>query len=352
MKNLLAADLDSILDRTRLFWDELRGSNIFITGGTGFIGCWLLESFIWANDVLNLQAKVTVLTRSQEAFYKKSPHLASHPSISWHLGDVRYFEFPTGDFSHIIHAATKVNNYSQKTDFRNLLDIIVEGTRHTLDFAVACLAQKFLFTSSGAVYGKQPNEITHIQESYLGAPDTLDLRSIYGESKRVAELLCTIYTNQYGLETKIARCFALIGAYLPLDSHLATSSFFRDRLQNQTIQIQGDGTNLRSYLYASDVTAWLWTILFKGSSCYAYNVGSEEEISIADLAKKIAQLDTPNLDVAIAKIADPHKSIERYVPSTQMAKDMLGLQETVSLEDALQKTLTWYASTDTSYAKI
>jgi len=199
MENLLAADLDSILDRTRLFWDELRGSNIFITGGTGFIGCWLLESFIWANDILNLQAKATVLTRSKGAFYKKSPHLASHPSISWHLGDVRSFEFPTGDFSHIIHAATEVNNYSQKIDFRDLLDVIVEGTRHTLDFAIACQTQKFLFTSSGAVYGKQPNEITHIHESYLGAPDTLDSRSIYGEGKRIAELLCTIYANQFGL---------------------------------------------------------------------------------------------------------------------------------------------------------
>jgi len=352
MKNLLAEDLDSILDRTRDFWNELRGQNIFITGGTGFIGCWLLESFTWANDLLDLRANATVLTRNKETFYKKCPHLASHPSISLYLGDVRSFEFPAGNFSHIIHAATEVNNYSNKTDFRDLLDVIVEGTRHTLDFAVACQSKKILFTSSGAVYGKQPNEITHVNECYLGAPDISDLRSIYGEGKRIAELLCTIYTNQYGLEVKIARCFALIGAYLPLDSHLATSSFFRDRLQNQTIQIQGDGTNLRSYLYASDLTAWLWTILFQGQSCYPYNVGSEEAISIADLAKRIAQLDTPNLDVAIAKIADPSKPIEHYVPSTQRGKDMLGLLQTVSLEDALKKSLTWYASTDKSYAKI
>jgi nucleoside-diphosphate-sugar epimerase len=337
----LSVDLDSILLQTKGLWEELRGQNIFITGGTGFIGCWLLESFAWANDRLDLGAKATVLTRKLDGLCKKAPHLASHPSISYYLGDVRSFDFPQTKFSHIIHAATEVNNYANNSDPLSQLDVITQGTRHTLDFAVSCGASKFLLTSSGAVYGKAASEVTHIDEMSMSAPETSSVRSIYGEGKRLSELLCAIYAKQYGLETKIARCFSFAGAYLPLDSHLAISSFFRDRLKNQTIQVQNDSSTYRSYLYAGDLTAWLWTILFKGDSCYPYNVGSEEETTILNLAHLIAKLEAPILPIEVANIGESRK-VDCYVPSTQRARKALGLQQMVSLEKTLKKSLSWY----------
>src|SRR5512141_1594835 len=106
MTNPLSHDLDHILEHTHDLWDELRGERIFITGGTGFFGCWLLESFLWANDHLNLNCQTTVLSRSPDAFQKKAPHLAGHEAVSVIQGDVRTFEFPSGEFSHIIHTAT------------------------------------------------------------------------------------------------------------------------------------------------------------------------------------------------------------------------------------------------------
>jgi dTDP-glucose 4,6-dehydratase len=98
MPNPLASDLDHILDHTRGLWDELRGERIFITGGTGFFGCWLLESFIWANEQLDLGARATVLTRAPEAFRRKAPHLAANRSVSLIHGDVRSFEAPKAPF--------------------------------------------------------------------------------------------------------------------------------------------------------------------------------------------------------------------------------------------------------------
>src|ERR687892_1968873 len=207
--NPLAADLNHVLNYTRHLWDELRGSRIFITGGTGFFGCWLLESFIWANDQLNLDARIAILSRSPDSFRMKASHLFGHKTVSVIEGDVRTFDFPNGEFTHIIHAATEA---SAKLNDKNpllMLDTIVEGTRHTLDFAVACKAKKFLLTSSGAVYGKQPSDMTHISEDYIGAPDPLARVSSYGEGKRVAEHLCALYANS-SLETKIARCFAFV----------------------------------------------------------------------------------------------------------------------------------------------
>src|SRR3989304_1544721 len=102
----LVTDLDHILDHTRDDWNELRGERLFITGGTGFFGCWLLESFLWANERLNLGAQAVVLTRFPHAFQQKAPHLATSPSVHLLQGDVRDFAFPVGHFSHIIHAAT------------------------------------------------------------------------------------------------------------------------------------------------------------------------------------------------------------------------------------------------------
>src|SRR5260221_10913153 len=104
--NILATDLDHILGCTEGLWEDLRGERIFITGGTGFFGCWLLESFAWANDRLGLGASALVLTRNPDAFAKRVPRLARHPAVHFHVGDVRSFEFPHGECSHVVHAAT------------------------------------------------------------------------------------------------------------------------------------------------------------------------------------------------------------------------------------------------------
>src|SRR5579883_949281 len=107
MENPLSGDLDHVLNHTADLWDELRGRRIFITGGTGFFGCWLLESFAWANDKLGLDAQALVLTRNPQAFREKAPHLAHHRAIQLHPGYIRTFAFPEGCFSHVIHAATE-----------------------------------------------------------------------------------------------------------------------------------------------------------------------------------------------------------------------------------------------------
>lgn len=337
MPNPLAADLDHILARTAGLWDELRGARIFITGGTGFFGCWLLESFAWASDRLEFGAKAVVLTRDAAAFRQKAPHLASHPAIQLHSGDVRMFDFLPGRFTHVIHAATESSTGLNERDPMAMLDSIVTGTRHTLDFAVVTGARRFLLTSSGAVYGKQPPEITHVPETYAGAPDPMDPRSAYAEGKRAAELLCAIYRQRHGLEAAIARCFAFVGPYLPLDAHYAIGNFLRDAMEQQPITVQGDGTPLRSYLYAADLAVWLWTILLRGEPCRPYNVGSEHDLSIAELAGMCAD----GRRVRVLRTAPADQPRQAYVPSTARARSELGLEQRISLDDAIRRTAAW-----------
>jgi len=342
-QNPLSEDLEHILAHTGTMWEELRGKRIFITGGTGFFGCWLLESFLWANTHLGLEAQAVVLSRNPEAFAQKVPHLARHPAISLHQGDVRTFPFPSGEFSHIIHAATEASAKLNAEAPLLMLDTIVEGTRRALDFAVACKAKKFLLTSSGAVYGRQPSEITHLPEDYVGAPDPLDAGAAYANGKRLAEHLCALYSKQHGLETKIARCFAFVGPHLPLDTHFAIGNFIRDVLKGGTIHVNGDGSPYRSYLYAADLAIWLWTILFRAPSCRAFNVGSEENLTITQIARIVGAVIPSQCDISIAKNPIAGKPAERYIPSTQRARAELGLECWIPLKEAIQKTAAWHS---------
>jgi nucleoside-diphosphate-sugar epimerase len=327
-------DLGHVLEQTRPLWEALRGGRLFVTGATGFFGIWLLETFAHANRELGLGAELVGLSRNPGAFFNKAPHLKGDTSIRLHQGDVRDFEFPLGDFSHVIHAGT---TSSAPVPPAEMLDTIIQGTRRTLDFAVTAKAKRFLFVSSGAVYGKQPPEMTHIPESYPGAPDTMNPASAYGEGKRVGELLCSIYNQSHGLETTIARCFAFVGPHLPLDAHFAIGNFIRDAMQGKEIQVK-DGTPYRSYLYAADLAIWLWTILFKGEACHPYNVGSDEAISIADLAEMVTLI--------LGGTVFPSRlmldaAFSRYVPSVDRVRSELELRVWTPSKESILRTAEW-----------
>lgn len=184
--------------------------------------------------------------------------------------------------------------------------------------------------------------MTHIPEDYCGAPDTAAPNSAWGESKRAAEFLCTYYSGKYGMETKIARCFSFVGPYLPLDIHYAIGNFIRDGMNGDPILVQGDGTPYRSYLYAADLAIWLWTILLRGKPCYPYNIGSEDDITIAELAHTVSTCLHKPVEVQITKTPDPDKSVERYVPLTKRAQIELGLRQWINLQEGIKRTMSFY----------
>lgn len=353
--NPLAADLDHVLAHTGGVWDSLRGQNIFVTGGTGFFGRWLLESFAHANEALQLGARMVVLSRDPDAFKSNAPHLARDRAIRFVTGDVRTFSASTvreqlgtdgpAQYQLVIHAATEASAKLNAEAPLTMVDTIVQGTRAALEFAVATGTRRFLLTSSGAVYGPQPSELTHLSEGYVGAPQPTDAGSAYGEGKRLAELLCACFQKQHGLEPLIARCFAFVGPFLPLDAHFAIGNFIRDALLGGPLRVGGDGTPYRSYLYAADLTVWLWTILVKGMASRPYNVGSEHDLPISDLAEAVRDTLCPKSTVNIAGRRATDGQVSRYVPRTARAREELGLQERVPLREAISRTAQYVAAT-------
>lgn len=334
-------DLDHILQHTGALWNQLRGARLFLTGGTGFFGHWLLESFLAANTVFELEVAATVLTRSPERFRAHSPHLANHPAVTLLAGDIQTFAFPPGRFPYIIHAATE--SVARETHGATAtFAAIVEGTRHCLAFARACGAERFLLTSSGAVYGPQPAELSHIPETYRGAPDPMSAGAAYGEGKRAAELLCALAAEDFGLECMIARCFAFVGPHLPLDAHFAVGNFIRDVLLDEPVRIQGDGTARRSYLYAADLAIWLWSMLFAGPPLQPLNVGSDQDLSILELAQTVVGALAPGHPIQVVRSPIAGMPPHRYVPSVAAAHQALGLRQRVELADAIERTARWY----------
>jgi len=340
--NRLADDLDRILARTEPLWQELRGQRVLITGATGFFGCWLLESFAWANRRLDLNAHAVGLSRHPQRLAEKAPHLAQDPAISLHAADVRHGDFPQGAFSHVIHAATEASAKLNSEAPLVMFDTIVEGTRRALQFSIASSVARFLLISSGAVYGNQPPQITHLSESFEGGPDPLNPANAYAEGKRSAELLCSLAASPR-FATMTARCFAFVGPYMQLDAHFAIGNFISDRLHDRPIRVRGDGSAVRSYLYASDLMVWLWTTLFKGQTRRAYNVGSEESVNIAALAHEVVAALPPAVEVDITAKATSGEAVHRYVPCTARAREELGLRAEVPLREAIRRTHAWFS---------
>ena len=313
---------------------SMRGKSIFVTGGTGFFGIWILESFLWANEQLGLNAKVTVLSRSPRHVYEKMPHLLTHSNLSFIPGDIRDFLFPPGIFDCVIHAAGT-------PDSSHIFEALAEGTKRVIAFATYAKVSRFLFVSSGAVYDACRFN-GPIAESDFKLNASKNELSDYARGKIEAERLCDEWALGSEVSCSIARCFSFIGPYFPLEANYAASSFLKCALKGERLRLTGDPTIRRSFLYAADLAVWLWTILVNGKTNRAYNVGSPDDLSLLDFAKKIAKQAGVNDAVDVPE--NPVQSSQRriYVPSLSRANEELNLMRHISLDDAIRRTLAFY----------
>jgi dTDP-glucose 4,6-dehydratase len=337
-------DLDLAIAQTPSFWLRFAGARLFITGGSGFIGNWLIQTIQRANDTLGSRIDIVALSRDAQRARQVNPLVFKRSDIRLLQGDVTHFERPPGSFDLCVHAATDVGDPAKLADPLRTFDSIVNGTRRVLELAQAQGARRFLLTSSGAVYGTQPPALERVPESYTGAPDPLQVQAAYGNGKRSAEWLACAQASQGGssdCEVAIARIFALLGPGLPLDGPFAAGNFVRDVLREAPIHIQGDGRPLRSYLYMADLCIWLLRILESGAPGQAYNVGSEQAISIQTLAEQVVQVAGSSVPIHMAHPASTPSAPPRYVPDTAKARQSLALREWTPLPLAIEKTLQW-----------
>lgn len=312
---------------------------ILLTGGTGFFGRALLRTWQARFRTGEPVPSVTVMTRSPGLFWSRHPEFKDLAWLQLHRGDVCHPDSLPHErmFTHVLHAAADSTLGPRLTPLQRY-DQIVSGTRNLLDFAVACKAERFLFISSGAVYGPQPAHLDRIPEDWHGMPDPLDPANAYGVAKRAAEHLCALYNQAHGLHAVIARCFAFVGEDLPLDVHFAIGNFIRDAIWHDKIVVKGDGKPLRSYLDQRDLAEWLLTLLQKGENGRAYNVGSDQALSIAEIAHLVRDIVSPGKPVHIEGNDSGNNGRNLYIPSIRRARDELGLAVRIPLELAIRAT--------------
>lgn len=309
---------------------DLRGRRIFITGGTGFLGRSLLD-YLQEGFDLHGGVQVTVLSRSPGRFIQAHPQYADQPWLSFVSGDLaRLPAVELGTCTDLIHAAADTHS---QADSLAWIDQLVNGTRNVLEFARSAGVRRMLFISSGAIYGAQPQDVAALREDHSFAPPTTDIRSAYAQGKRMAEHLCAQFAAANGLECVIARCFAIVSRHIPLDGPYAMGNFLRDALAAQGIQISGSGKTVRSYIDGRDMAHWMLTLLSRGKSGEAYNVGSDQPVSTLELATAIREV--VGIVQAIHISGQPDSSTRSvYLPSIRKARE-LGLRIETSLQDAL-----------------
>ncbi len=322
-------------------WGPLDGSRLLLTGATGFYGAWLLASLGRAVIDRGLRVEAVALTRDPDAARARMPWLAALPWLILSRGDARSFTPPGGRFTHALLAATSTTvTPGAREDPFETVSVVVDGTRRALDLCAERGVTRALYASSGAVYGRQPSEVSHVAEDHPGGPDCLDPRLAYGHAKRLGECLCAVARAERGLDVVVARGFAFVGAHLPLDAHFAIGNFLRDGLAGRPVVVRGDGSPRRSYLYGSDLAAWLWVMLLRGASGRAYNLGSDDDRSVAEVAARVgAHFGVP---VEVLGVPEPDAPRSRYVPSVARARGELGLEVTVGLDEAIERTARWH----------
>jgi len=341
----ILSDLEEIIQTSVSDLEEIVNKPLVITGASGFVGTWLTLSWVATRKKLNGKGQLLITSRNPQSLLPLISVVDSHSPVIALSSDIRNLHIPS-EFrnGNLIHAATPASAALNASDPAAMLKIIIEGQERVIVEAVR-MNNKLLFLSSGAVYGRQPLDLSHLPETWEGAPQIGDISSAYHEGKRVAELMGNIAATKQGLNFVSARLFAFIAPFLPLGTHFAAGNFIRDALSSNQIEIQSGGGSVRSYLYATDLCSSLWALLTRGETETAYNVGSEHEVSIKNLALEVASCTNRNVEVVVRGV-DNSENVNRYVPSVTKMEVELGWKINVPLQDSLFRTIQWYRQSE------
>ena len=334
--------------RHDLPWEQFAGKTILVSGANGFLPAYMVETLLYLNEARSSNCCVIALVRNRNKAEKRFAHVLGRPDFRLHVQDVCSPVSLSERADFIIHAASQASPKYYGVDPVGTLSANTLGTHNLLAFAKQSSAEGFLFLSSGDVYGKVANPDVPITENDYGSLDPTDVRSCYGESKRLGETMCVTWHHQFGVPVKIVRPAHTYGPGLALDDGRVFADFVANIVRGENIVLKSAGTARRAFCYLTDATLAFFTVLLRGQNTHAYNVTNENcEVSVVELAHLLVGLfPEKHLSVRFAQGSVqpgyiPSK-IERGVLDTTKIR-ALGWSPTTSLEAGFRKTVESFA---------
>ena len=324
-----ADDLNTITKRLKIAAINFQDAKFLISGGTGFIGKWLVSTLLELNNQFNRNIQIFVLTRNP--FHAKS--FLNHPLVQFIYCDLaEEIQINNIEFTHLIHGGVPTFHQIAGLSNQKLFSTIQQGTSQLIEL---CKTQqtkvKLLHLSSGAArdYEALPSEVSmEMQKLSPGA--------VYAYGKRISEKLIEDSTS-FGLVDGInARLFAFYGPYLPLDKHFAIGNFMRAIIKKEQIIVTGNPSTVRTYMYPSTLIEILLKLL-STSEFSQLDVGGHKELTIEDLANTMARF-TPKQK---AKFLNPNNKPSHYVPNTENLSKVIDLNEVLSFDEGINKWRNW-----------
>lgn len=328
-------------------WDRLSGKSVLISGANGFLAAYMAETLLYLNESRNAEIQVMGLVRNRERAARQLGQLIDRPDFTLVVQDVRdpFSGPPRPHF--VVHAASQASPKYFGSDPVGTFEANVLGTQRMLEIANHDACEGFLFFSSGEVYGHGLDPRVPVTETSFGHLDPVNLRACYAEGKRAGEALCTCWHSQFGVPVRIVRISHTYGPGMSLDDGRVFADFVADIVAHRDIMLKSNGMTRRPFCYLADATIAYFTVLLNGNSGEAYNVGSDTETSILELANTLCELFPERKCKVISQTRPPG---DAYISSpvlgghfdiSKMRK--LGWEPTTGIREGFKRTVLSYS---------
>lgn len=334
MNSFLEEDLQVIAkDISKNFY----GKTILVTGVTGLIGSLIVKSLLYANKNLESKIKILAIARNKEKVKEVFNEFLDISSFKVYYGDITTSINIIEEIDYIIHAASQTASKELVSHPVESMNTAILGTHNMLQLAISKKVEGFIYLSSMEAFGVCSNEKNRLKENDLGYIDLTNVRNCYAESKRLCELMCKCYADEYNLNTKNARLAQVFGAGILKSENRVFAQFARSAIENKDIILHTDGTSWGNYCYTSDAIRAIFLILDKGVSGETYTVVNENNsIQIKDMAQLVIDVYESSHSKVVFDI--PKTNIFGYAPNTTMKLssvklNKLGWKANVSLKE-------------------
>jgi len=341
IERIISEDIQKVQSNVKELKEVVDGKTVLVTGGAGFIGSWVCDVLVGFN------ANVICVDNLSSGITTNMDHLLKHKNFKFINEDV--CKFDTDDkLDYIVHMASVASPLSYLSLPIETLDANVIGTKRMLELAKRNNVKSFLFTGTSETYGNPDDTNLPTPETYYGYVNSFGPRAVYDEGKRCAEAYCYAYLNKFNLPIRIARIFNTYGPRLDIKSKTQYGrvivKFVLQALANQPLTVYGDGTQTRSFCYITDqVEGLLKLLLLPNLKGEVINIGNTNEITILELANKIAKLTNTNSGIEFQPL--PKDDPRRRNPDISKAKMLLGFYPKIGLNEGLMRTIEWFKFT-------